>query len=408
MRKTLPLALLLAVAGLVPGASQAGEAKPAGLTDKQIQAFAEKIEATLNAGDGRAFDAAIDIGELVTRSLKGTGASKKLVQKLCKNMAGRVHLGVQLAQTVKTGGSYRLLRVRKPGGEPRAVFRMLKGDTTLNYHELLLAPRAGGGVRIVDVFIYSSGELLSNSLRRGFLPLVVLANRGALDKLPRSESEYIKNLPKIQAVTGHARGGRFKQALAVYAGLPDSLKKDKTLLIFRVQCAMELYSPSQKKGETEYLAALTYFKKHHPNDPGLDLLLIDSYFLRKQYPQALRCVDRLDKMVGGDPYLDLHRGNARLRQGKFIEAKKLYNRLIKREPKMLLPYAGLVGVSLKQKDFKETARLLRFLETKFKLSFDHIRNIPDHAEFLKSEEGKKWRGPAAAPATKKAPPAAAK
>ena len=62
------------------------------------------------------------------------------------------------------------------------------------------------------------------------------------------------------------------------------------------------------------------FRKYYSQDPCLDLLLIDYYTLKKDYAQAIPCVDRLDKSVGGDPYLNVLRAASTSAAGHLNEA----------------------------------------------------------------------------------------
>jgi hypothetical protein len=39
------------------------------------------------------------------------------------------------------------------------------------------------------------------------------------------------------------------------------------------------------------------------------MFILDALLLEKKYDEALAAVDRIDKLVGGDPYLDTYRTN---------------------------------------------------------------------------------------------------
>ena len=62
-----------------------------------------------------------------------------------------------------------------------------------------------------------------------------------------------------------------------------------------------------------------------PGDPCVDLIALNAFGIRKVYAKVLAAVDRLEKIVGGDPYLKLIRATTLLEQGgeKNHEAAKL-------------------------------------------------------------------------------------
>ena len=60
--------------------------------------------------------------------------------------------------------------------------------------------------------------------------------------------------------------------MEIYDRLPDSLKKQKTILLLRLTAAASL-TPEQQED-----AAIRDFRSACPHDPALDLILIDRYY----------------------------------------------------------------------------------------------------------------------------------
>ncbi len=87
--------------------------------------------------------------------------------------------------------------------------------------------------------------------------------------------------------------GKNPEALAQLKGLlrPET-KKRKSILLLRLRAA-------QASDEKEYAEVLEDFRKLYPNDACLDLLLIDYYTLKKDFPRALESIDRLDRGLWG-------------------------------------------------------------------------------------------------------------
>ncbi|HLF91971.1 MAG TPA: hypothetical protein VJB14_00790, partial [Planctomycetota bacterium] len=189
--------------------------------------LAKKIEESVRA-DGAWLDKTFDLDALFARSLKDAPGDPKRKEGFARGVRKSFNLGRKTAQAAQ-GGSYRLLRIRTVDGKPRPLFRMIS-EGGLNYQEFLLEDS-----RIVDVYPYIQGEWMSETLRR--LCTVALASDPAGGGL--KDNEYMKNLPAIQKMTALQNGGKSAEALAVYAALPASLRKEKSLLLARYQMASE-------------------------------------------------------------------------------------------------------------------------------------------------------------------------
>ena len=112
-----------------------------------------------------------------------------------------------------------------------------------------------------------------------------------------------------------------------------------------------------------------------------------------EYDRALAAVDRLEKAVGGDPYLDVIRAGIHLAQGDAGAARRLARQAVDGDGTLPDGYWALVNVSLADKRFDETARLLDLLREQFQLEFGDLTQIPEYAEFVQSPEYRQWAQP---------------
>ncbi|MEJ7639603.1 MAG: hypothetical protein WKF75_16915, partial [Singulisphaera sp.] len=158
---------------------------------------------------------------------------------------------------------------------------------------------------------------------------------------------------------------------------------DKNLLLLRLQAAPNL-------GDEEYTAVIEDFRKYHPDDPCLDILSIDTSILKKDYAKALASIDRLDKAVGGDPYLDSLRANVYLDGQKPDAARQAARRALEREPTLIDAYWSLVAISLKEREFAETLELLNAIGEKFDIVFEDLGTMPEYAEFVETPQYQQW------------------
>jgi len=142
----------------------------------------------------------------------------------------------------------------------------------------------------------------------------------------------------------------------------------------------------------DYRKAVKDFQHAFPDAENLALMMIDFYALNKDFKQVRAAVDKLDKQVGGDPYLNLYRGNFALAQDKKQAGKDFYTQLIKDIPKNATPYTSLIDLALADKDFKEATRLLISAEENTDIRFEPDFNGADGFKaYVASPEYEKWK-----------------
>jgi tetratricopeptide (TPR) repeat protein len=344
--------------------------------------FARSLEARAGQCDLGRLDDSISVEDLMQRGTGDLTVPARVRAGFLSGFKSKLSLGGQICDSLQESGSYEMLRIRRVDGQPRALFRMIS-NSGLNYHDFLLAIGSSGGVQIVDFYNYLSGEWFSITLRRSFLPLVAGSNQSLLARLTRGESAYVTNVPKILEMQRLHVEGNHDQALAIFDAFPEELKRDKNLLLIRFNVAAQA-------GDEAYQAAMFDLKKRLPDDPALDFALIDHYFYAKQFDKALEIIDNIDKKVEGDPYLDFFRANILYTDGNWVGAKRFARQAIDREPDLEDPYWTLITISLDERDYTETARLLTAVEDSLGFVIGDLIDIPEYAGFRESEQYRRW------------------
>jgi hypothetical protein len=363
---------------------------PTPLGEAECIAFAKAMEKEVAALDGAATLRRFDWAALLDRVTAGYDPNTDFVRKFRSGfLASRGEAGMEvpvIIDNVRNGGSYTLLRIHERDGAKRALFRLLMPGRGVGYHDCVLARGKDGQPTIVDIDVLAAGETLSAQFRTLFLAAAAEESKGFMEKLLTSESDLAKHYGDIKTMQRLTREGRPDEALRVYRSLPASLRQSKMVLLHRLRAAQAL-GPGD-----EYATALADLRARYPNDPCTDLLSVDDCLLRKRYDEALAGVDRLDKAVGGDPYNDVLRGNIHYMKGDRDAAIRCLNRAIAAEPTLEDPYWSLVQLSLDEKKFDETARLLSRIEKTLGLKLGDLTDIDAYAEFVKSAEYRKWLG----------------
>jgi tetratricopeptide (TPR) repeat protein len=238
-------------------------------------------------------------------------------------------------------------------------------------------------VRIDDAYLFSEGEMYSEILCR----LLSLANEHG-GKAPQAAvgaqmSDGARLAAAWSEMTKRTKAGEYQEALDISRALPERLKQEKVVLFMRIQAARHL------KGEP-YDEAVRAYRKAFPNEPNMDLIMIDAYHAHKLFDRELASIDGLDRTVDGDPYLDAIRGRVYVCKGDLAAAKRCARKSIEAEPDVPTAYLCLIEVSLKEKDFAETSRLLTIVRSKFPRRMPALENNPVYAEYTASPQYRDW------------------
>jgi tetratricopeptide (TPR) repeat protein len=277
-----------------------------------------------------------------------------------------------------------LLRIRTILGRRRALFRGLSADGGLNYYEFLLTSAADRGVRAVDFYAVAIGQWESEALRPGILAFV--HNNGLADarnQLSDLDKEFIAHAADVVAIVDAARARQPRRVLEIYARLPQSMKRMKSLLNVRLLSAAQV-------SQQEYLRAFEDFRKYHADAVECYLIALNVFFVQKSYDQALASLDRLDKALGGDPYLKVTRAVILLEQGKTDAARESAERALAEDPTLIAAYELLLSHSLQTRNFAKTVAVLSTLEAKFNWKAPDFTADHACAEFVKSEPYQAW------------------
>lgn len=227
----------------------------------------------------------------------------------------------QIQQNIKSGGSYTFLRARNVDGDMQALFRMIGKDNSINYHALDLVKADNGRIVAEDIFIYATGEKISETMRRVIVQIATQQNRGFLARLKGSDKSFIESLPKIQRMQQAMTTNRPQEVLSIYRSLPEDVQKFKYVMMVRMLAA------SKSPQNMEYLTAMEEFRARFPNDPSMLLMSIDYYLLKNQFDQTIKTIDKLDKNVGGDPHLDQLRLAVYRQAGNVSKAQEVERRI---------------------------------------------------------------------------------
>lgn len=94
--------------------------------------------------------------------------------------------------------------------------------------------------------------------------------------------------------------------------------------------------------------------------------------------------------MGRDPYLKVLRADVYRKKGDRANAKASANKAIAAEPDLRPAYDRLLSISLDEKKFTETSRLLMIVQKTFPKYAPKVADDPAYAGYVKSPKYRTW------------------
>jgi tetratricopeptide (TPR) repeat protein len=369
--------LLLATTPAAPTPSS--ETPPQGV-EPAFLSFATDLRDSLQAGDPSLLDERVDLDRLLQRATRDVPASQALLDELTRDVRENgLKLGGALLGSKDGTLRVRLLRVEPHQGAPRALFRLLSSGG-LNYYAYELARDDQGRVVITDIYVYMTGELFSESLRRVFLMSALERGQVPDSKLALGEPGLMDNMPRFRRIHRLLDAERYQEVVDEFSRLPPSVLADKSLQLIRLKALMQL-------GGAEYQRSLQAYEKAFPGDAVMDLLALDDSRLSGRPEEMMRVLDRLDRKVG-DPYLHYLRAQVKFQQDDLAAAKHFLLKAIQGDPTLYEPYIELFSLAIGEGDYAQALLVLEGLERGAGVDVMNI-DVSD-AGFLASPEYREW------------------
>lgn len=348
------------------------------------QTFTEAVSIAIASKDLTAFNELVSWSTIAVRSTKSLNGKviDQFKQDFLTEVKSSNSLGAQIISTVSNGGSYEFLELKKSSNTVVAIFRMiLPGNRGVNYHEYQLAKTKSKHVIASDIYVYLTGETLSQSIRRNLI--TALAEKGDDSKVDLAgiDKQIADNVSIIKDLTKALSAEKPEQARTLLLKLPSEVRADK---------AIQTLTLNTYKRSSAFETVVEQVRKANPNDVFMEMLAIDAFASQKKYDEAIDAIDKVSGRVGGDPYLMVLKGRMELRKGNEKIGRKLITDAINADDSLLNGYWNLVSFSLTDKKHKETLRLLKTIDQKFKVNFRDLNDIPTYKDFVKSDEFAEW------------------
>jgi len=357
-------------------------------------AAAARLSQAIEAADPKKFLPLLDSAAFRERVLKGLPITPNARAALGDAINERTLPGFAFGRDFR---SYDFLRLVTRNGRVHAQYRIViqhknGHDLQVNYHEWLLVASADRTLKFVDIYDATSGEYMSQGLRRRYLRLIgedpSLQEKDA-KWLPVDELE-IKNLTKLVEIGGSREPEIILERIRL---LPADLQQTRFVQLHRLR-AMAL---QVKQKPNAFDQAYAEWLKLAPEDPTFDLQAYIVWLGTGQYDRFYAAIDRIERWAGRDAHLDVIRATAALLQDKpdaAAQAEKWAQRALEADANYLAALRVLMNVQIKQKKYAQVVTTLQKVETVTKLTLDVVgigKDDPATQQFAESKEYKAYR-----------------
>ncbi|MCR9197924.1 MAG: hypothetical protein NXI04_04740 [Planctomycetaceae bacterium] len=353
----------------------------------EAEAFADEFYYAIHEGDVAACALLFDMDEVLAQVTAGVDVPQEFRKGFLNGARSSIQstgLLAQLIQAVQAGASYELLRMYEQDGEQHAVFRMLMEEGGVNYHDFRIVRTKAGKVAAVDTQIAATGENFTRTLRRMYISAARSANRSALERLAGADADAAAASDLMVKMAKEVQSANVQKIVNLFEAAPESVQKDKSLLLMYCQAAM------QTENDATYMKALEMFRRHHPDDPAVEFLSLDWLTMKERYDDALKSLDKINESIGGDGYLDSLRAELLYTKGDIEAALQTADKSMTDCPDLINPYWTALGLNLQAQKWTRVTELLIALDQKFEMEFEDLRTVPEYAGYAATPEHQRW------------------
>ena len=346
--------------------------------------LANQIEDSINNLDpsvvNDAFHLPTFINRFVLPNRELPGTLQDFNNDFISGFTRKFDFGSIIIKQLNESNSYSFIKHYRKGDSQHLIFRLF-ADDGLNYHDYELI-EMNNQTKIVDVYIYMTGENFSDTLKR--LYLSTLFDHRKNSSIDAVNEEYIYALALIKEIRNFLNKKKLYEAIKLFNGIPLRFKKEKMFQIMSIQIAKNL-------DDEEYMKSIEDYQTLFPQDPSLFLISLDGYFLKGQYVKALQALDQLDEHVGKDPILNLYRGNIYFTIGDATSAISCFRQVTIDVPEFELGHLGLLNSLVEGYRYNEALEILDVLLQRFRFKLlDLIKLINEFPEFKNSPHFVEW------------------
>lgn len=364
--------------GLMRGALDASPTAASEASEAR-DALALRIVAEANQGRIDTLFGALDVARFAKRAARGFITPAALPPAAREVIA----LGLQqelLRTFARADAHYELLGTFADHPEPNLLIRLTSPSE--GYEYLVVVFDSVSPTRVVDFMRVSNGAPHSELLRE--LSVVTMGYDPEQDPGPyRSKAPDPATMQTKDRIAQLIADGRGSDALDELDKLPRRLSKTRHFLLSRIEAALAVSPERHREAIEAYLAV-------HPDDPSRALHDTMRWSIAGRPDDALAALGRFDAMVGGDPYLDVERGQVLFAAGRNEQARARLAAATTHLPHVPAVWVGGLEIAVELKDWAWIAESLDGLEKAQRSPLLPSHGDPLWTDFFRSPEGQVW------------------
>jgi tetratricopeptide (TPR) repeat protein len=349
-----------------------------------LEAFAKEFETASRESDTNTIRRSFDVAAIADGVCDGIQANATMLDRFKSGfktgMLGSIN---QLsAGWAQNNAKYKGLALHN--GQPAVRFRFATEEAGITIVDLVVRKNAKGELRIVNIYNHAMGYDMVEQSRQMIAPMVAELDKGFLDRLINKPGLSPNDMAKFGDL-GRTFAKRDYAAIASqYQGLHPSLKETKPATMMYLTALQNLGDDNKYKQALKEAGAR--FK-----DASFQFMLVDAYFLDKEYDKAAECIDKFMLAVERDAALLALKSLMLNAKGDVKGARAILDEAFKMEPDCLFAHMKGLDVLLAAKDFAGVRDSIILLEKDGGLNFKGALEDPVWSEFKKAPESKPWR-----------------
>jgi len=349
-----------------------------------LESFAGQLERDSRERETNAIRRAFDVKAIADAVFGDIKSNEGRLDKLKNGFTQGLwqSTGQLAAGLAQNNAKYKGLVLYK--GSPAARFRFVMDKSGIAIVDLVLRRNAQGKVRIANFCNYAMGYDLVEQARQMSAPMLAELDKGFLARLVNEPNVSPDDMIQFGELAKRTARRDYAGLVIVYKGLRPALKES-------LPATMMYLAALQNLGNgTDYKQALKEAGRRF-NSASFQFMLVDAYYLDKEYDKAIECIDNFMQALEKDAALLTLKSLLLKAKGDVKGALTILREAFKLEPDCTYAHSKGLDVLLAAKDFAALRDSMIFLENSGRYNFKGAMNDPLWDEFKKAPESKKWR-----------------
>lgn len=279
---------------------------------------------------------------------------------------------MKIIESIEKETSYDIVNYYYSDSEQKyhLLFRVFSEEEGLNYHDYQLN-YVNQKFLIEDLYIFTTGEYLSDTLRQLYL---ISIPQSFMDNMDTSK-EQLTSILFILQYKRLLEKEEYKKAFDLLNNLEGDIRNQKIYYTLKIQVA-------EKINDVYYMEAIDELLKKFPEDASTQLMAVDYFVMLKDYNATMTALNTLQE-VTGDDFVEYIKGNIAWDFEDYEGAEKAYTYIMQQYPNYEMTKMNLLYLyDFLEKHEDNIVLLNKMIESEVYTKQDLIDFIDDKANDL--------------------------